>query len=132
MCEPSETGRVCSGSGDLNGCKLCPDSPTYWRKHATPPVADPWKGDRQSQAARVPMVDHGVVLEWGSKAAVRASTGPPRPCALCGKPTTLISPPTARWPQGRNIHKSCAEDVLTKQRRTESPDDAGKHAPDTL
>ena len=86
--------RVCSETGNLPACALCPRSPTYWQNTATPKVADPWNGDTGTPAREVDMtgwrddrtpVDLAVML-----------------CVLCDIPTTWITP------KGKRCHPSCA------------------------
>jgi hypothetical protein len=123
MCQTIEQASTftdeCDRAGDQLRCQLCPASPSYWRINAAAPAADPWSGIRTRPLADlIPNADFGVVLEWGTgaKPGDKPSVNKPRPCAICGKPSILTTPPSARYPKGRPIHKACGERVLTEQK----------------
>jgi hypothetical protein len=94
----------CQGTGNLNACQLCPNSPTYWRNQPAPPPPPPtpaiwvdldgWTDDRTPHDDADPY------------AADRMR------CSICRIPTTWISP------KGKRCHPSCATMYL---RRTTTP-----------
>jgi len=59
---------------------------------------------------RTQTIGRPVVLDWRAG----HNTEFPRPCVLCGRPTTLVSP------RGKHCHKTCAE-AWTEQYRPDQP-----------
>jgi|SRR6185369_4238486 len=119
MCQAVPAGTSyrleCDTAADQPRCQLCPKSPTYWKLTAAPSRGTKsWDGTRDKEPTVTPLLDLGVVYAWGSGTAAR--TGKPKPCVQCGHPTTIISPPSPRWPDGRPIHKTCAEAWATAHR----------------
>ena len=63
------------------------------------------RAPQQAQTSR-----HRVVLDWRTG----HNTEVQRPCVLCGRPTTLVSP------RGKHCHKTCAE-AWTEQHTADQP-----------
>jgi len=128
--EPTHATKVCDGTGDLPACMLCPNSLTYWRLTHTEPVADPWsgKGESTMTGAVSPADKHAGEIDCSVPVMVRTTSGEmvkahwttvspwkAKPCTLCLKPTTLVSP------KGVYIHKTCADRWNAGERRFAEP-----------
>ncbi len=101
--------QICSETGNMPACQLCPRSPTYWRRTATPSAAergtDPWGNTPKIPAPELDMTG------W-----VDDRSNPITPniidslrCVLCRVPTTWISP------KGTRCHPSCARMYLRQR-----------------
>lgn len=102
---PNGAGPDCAGRGNLLACQLCPQSPTYWRNTAPPPVPDPWNGDGESTLTGVtsPAEAWKGTLNWGKGSGAWWEWGRPKPCVICTVKTEQ------RSPKSKPCHKVCAE-----------------------
>lgn len=84
----------CTEPGSLPRCMICPNGPGYWRNQPDPPPVPcvPLTEAPGVQWGRILTQDEG----W-------KRTGPPAPCASCGRPAMM------RSPTGVPQHRVCAE-----------------------
>jgi hypothetical protein len=88
--------KICTSSGDMPACRLCPSSPTYWRNDHRPASDTPWDGQSAEAAATLDLTG------WRDNRTDTATAEQTR-CTMCGLPTTWTSP------KGTRCHPSCAQ-----------------------